>query len=651
MKKNCFSLLMFCFILISNVFSQEEEIILTIGDHKITRDEFERIYHKNNTSAIYDNKGVEEYLDLFINFKLKVIEAEALGYDTASAFIKELSGYRDQLAKPYLEDKEVTESLIQEAYYRTANQVSASHILIRLDQNASSADTAKAYDKIMEIRKRIIKGEAFDKVAMETSEDQSAKTNGGALGWFGAFRMVYQFEDMAYKTPVGQISMPFRTQFGYHILKNEGIRPTKGKVFISHILFLASKEDSAARIEKEAKLNECYTRLSSGEKFSELVKLYSDDQRSASHGGELGWFGSESFTPEMEKFAFGLQDSGDFSQPIPTDYGWHIFQLLGKSSVEPLDKIKADLEKKIFNDTRSKKVNDAMVDRIIAENNYKEFKENLNPVIEVVDETIYEGKWDPSIAESMIDPVLSFNDKTYLQNEFAQFIAKQKRFNKNLSVSEIVNNRFNDFVKEKAIEFEKENLETKFHDFRNLMKEYHDGILLFNLTDDKVWNKAVKDTAGLEKFYELNKQNYMWGERAFVSVYTFADSVVPSKKVVAIAKKRSSKMISSDEVNKKLGGNDSVIYVTVKDVKLEKDDLSDYSGITWQKGSFAVNEKEIKNEVIYVNNLLQPEPKKLNEAKGLITADYQTYLESEWIKTLREKYKITVNQEVLKKVK
>ncbi|NJK86147.1 MAG: hypothetical protein HC906_09415 [Bacteroidales bacterium] len=292
-----FFFLILVLVVVSNSLGQDNEIILTINDEKVTKEEFERIYHKNNSSTAYDNKSVEEYLELFINFKLKVLEAEALGYDTMKSFITELAGYRDQLAKPYLEDKEVTEELLKESYYRLTNQVKASHILIRCDQNASPADTLSAYKKISDIRKRILAGEPFEKLAEELSEDQSAKTNKGQLGWFGAFKMVFPFEEMAYNTTEGEISQPFRTSFGYHILRNEGRRPAKGKIKVAHILFLAQMDDSVARKEKEEKMNECLSRLKNGENFAELVKIYSDDKRTTERRGELNWISAENFLP------------------------------------------------------------------------------------------------------------------------------------------------------------------------------------------------------------------------------------------------------------------------------------------------------------------------------------------------------------------
>lgn len=649
MKKQIFSLLLSC-LLINNVFNQEEEILLSIGDNKISKSEFERIYHKNNSSAAYDNKSVEEYIELFINFKLKVIEAEALGYDTVKMFIDELAGYREQLARPYMEDKSIKEKFLQEAYYRTVNQVSASHILIRVDQNSSSKDTVAAFKRISDIRKRILDGEPFAKVAKETSEDPSAQSNNGYLGWFSAFKMDYTFEDMAFKTPVGEISQPFRTKYGYHIVKNEGMRPSKGKVKVAHILFLAPKNDSAGIEIKERQVNECFDKLQNGESFSELARIFSDDKRSSENGGELGaWFSSDAFPADMEQCVFSLEE-GEISKPFKTEYGWHLFKLMDKAPVEPYDSLKTELEKNLSRNPFNEKITEVFVEKLKKENNCIEYKENLNSLISLLDETIYEGKWDPVIAENLIDPVMSLNNTDYLQNEFARFISEQKRYNKNLTITEIVNKRFNDFTNEKVLRCENNLLEYKYPEFKNLMKEYHDGILLFNLTDDVVWSKAIKDTNGLKNFYEQNKHKYMWEERADISIYTFTDSIL-EKKVMASAKKRSKAGFSADKVNLIVCGNDSIKCVKVKDEKIEKQDSEKLKGTNWKKGAYSVNKKDGVTEIIYINKLLQPGIKKLEEAKGIITADYQTYLEDEWIKSLRTKYTISVNKDVLKKVK
>lgn len=649
MKRHIFSLFIPAFFLFFRLSGQESEVILTIGDNEITRGEFERIYQKNNSSAVYDNKSVEEYLELFINFKLKVIEAENLGYDTAKSFISELAGYRDQLAKPYLEDKEYAQKLLQEAYERTQHEVSASHILVRLEQDAPPKDTAAAYRKIMDIRKRILSGESFAEVAKATSDDPSAKTNAGYLGWFAAFQMIYPFENVAYNTQPGKISMPLRSRYGYHIIKVEGRRESLGRIWSAHILVYGSNENPELRAQAEKKINECYERLKKGEDFADLAAEYSDDKNTSSRGGDLSWIRSGIIPEDLESRIFSLKDSGDYTEPLPTSYGFHIFMLLGKKPLESFEELKPELERKLARDTRGKQNEKLLVARIKNENNFRLYQENLQPVIDILDESVYEGSWDTTLADELINPVISFGNRDYSQKEFAGFIAAKKQYNKGYTIHDIVNERLEQFINEKAVEYEKSMLEVKHPEFKNLMDEYHDGILLFNLTDDMVWSKAVKDTAGLQEFYNKNKNNYMWGERMVLSSYTFEDENL-LKKVQSVAKKRAKKAFSVLKAQELICGSDTIACVQIEDKKLEKDDDSLNKEIQWQKGFSLQQKTDGKITIFRVNDILPPEPKKLNEAKGLITADYQTYLEAEWIKSLRDKYNIVVHEDVLNKI-
>lgn len=649
MNRYLISTIVFVFISLFIVSGQEDDILLTIGDRKISREEFERIYKKNNSSPVYDHKSVEEYLQLFINFKLKVIEAENLGYDTIQSFITELAGYREQLAKPYLEDKELDEMLLQEAYFRTINEISASHILIRLNQDVSPSDTLMIFNKIMKLRDRILKGESFADVAKAESEDPSAQNNGGFLGWFSAFQMIYPFETAAYNTKPGEISMPVRTRFGYHIIKVENTRPAMGKVRIAHILILGSEQDADARQLGETRVKECYERILDGEDFGSLAAEYSEDKNTSSNGGDLNWIRSGIIPVNLESVIFNLKDSGDITKPLPTEYGWHIFKLLGKSPIESFETMKPDLERKISRENRNTQNENILVERIKKENNFKFYKQNLNPVINLLDESLYEGLWDPSLADEMSDPVISFNHKDYTQKDFAYYLASMKTYNKGYKPEEIVNERIQRFIHTKAIEYEKSMLETKHPEFKNLMEEYHDGILLFNLTDDLVWSKAMKDTTGLKGFYEKNKNNYMWEERISISTYTYQDSTLTNK-ILKAAKKRIKNPIPAGRFQALVCKSDTVICVQVEDKKLEKEDAKKLAGLVWQKGFILQKKDQGKFSSIVVNGIISPEPKKLNEAKGLITADYQTVLETEWIKSLREKYSVEVNQEVLNKI-
>ncbi len=303
--------------MVSGLAGQEQPVLLTIADDKVTLDEFERIYKKNNNEASLNRQTPEEYLELFINFKLKVKEAEALGMDTTAKFINELEGYRVQLAKPYLADEETKEEMMQEAYERAKLDINASHILIKLPPNPSPADTLAAFKKITDIRQRIVNGEDFATVARATSDDGSVQRNGGDLGYFTVFSMIYSFENMAYNTPVNTLSQPFRTNYGYHILQIHDKRPARGQVKVAHI-FIRTPEGMGEPEKKTAyeKAQMVYDSLQLGADFGHMARSYSEDPSSARNGGEIPWFGTGRMIPEFEDVSFNIENKGDFSKPL-----------------------------------------------------------------------------------------------------------------------------------------------------------------------------------------------------------------------------------------------------------------------------------------------------------------------------------------------
>jgi peptidyl-prolyl cis-trans isomerase SurA len=374
-------------VLALSVNAQEKDpVLLNVGGKEVKLSEFNAIFNKNKNNEKITESSINEYLDLYIKFKLKVREAEALGYDTLPKFINELKGYRKQLAEPYLTDKDVTESLIKEAYERMTQDVKASHILIKLEEDPLPADTLAAYNKAIKIRNRIIAGEDFGKVAKETSEDPSAQKNNGNLGYFSAMHMVYPFESAAYNTKVGAISMPARTKFGYHIIKVLDKRPARGTVKVAHIMVRADKnessEDSAA---KKQKIDEIYEKLTKdNQDFSALAKQFSDDKGSAQRGGELPEFNTGKMVEEFENTAFSLKNDGDISTPIKTDYGWHIIKRLSLKTLDSYDEMYSSLKGKVARDSRSNRSKVALLSKIKSENNFVENIKERNDFYKLV---------------------------------------------------------------------------------------------------------------------------------------------------------------------------------------------------------------------------------------------------------------------------
>lgn len=637
--------------------AQDNRTLVTIAGDNISVDDFMRVYKKNNVKDdTIDKKSIEEYLQLFINFKLKVKEAESLGMDTAAAFVKELEGYREQLAEPYFVDESIIEKLLQEAYERSKEDIRASHILIRVGPNAMPEDTLEAYSKILEAKARIERGEPFADVAKDVSEDPSAREmkmrngqvrpgNGGDLGYFTVFDMVYPFETGAYNTQKGEVSDPVRTDYGYHLIYVTDRIPALGEMQVAH-LFLKMPQDATHddSVYVEKRIDSLYQRILNGEKFEDLVKEYSDDKGSAPSGGVLPKFKVNRMVPEFIEAIALLPDSGSISKPVLTMYGWHIIKLISKTGIKSFDDSKKELEKKIKKDQRSQLSTEIIIERIKNEYGYKENKEGVEKMYPLVDSSIYQGKWSVPEKENMGFIVFTLGDQTYSQMEFANYIAEHQTIGKGEKIDEFVNRVFKDFVNEKCKQYENGKLESKYPDFKAIVEEYRDGILLFDLTDEMVWSKAVKDTSGLKKYYNEHKGDFMWGKRVDASIYTVSDTAYVNE-----IRNLVEKGLSEDSLLNRFG-NDSIKVLTVTHKKFSEGDNDIIDKIKWKKGISKNMNQNGKTVFVVVHSKLAPEPKSFNEAKGLITAAYQDYLEKEWIKQLREKYPVVINEEVLKSI-
>ncbi len=639
----------------------DDPVLLTVAGEKITRSEFLNVYNKNNMKKdVIDKKSLEEYLDLYINFKLKVKEAESLGMDTVSSFKTELAGYRKQLAQPYLMDKEVNDKLLQEAYSRMQWDIRASHILVKVGPNASPADTLKAYKKIMDIRDSIVKkGKNFGKMAIAYSDDLSArdqsqngnrpatKGNAGDLGYFTALDLIYSFETAAYNTKVGEVSMPVRTDYGYHLVKVTDRKPAMGKVQAAHILITIPANSTAADSAKyKAKIFEIYQKIKGGAAFEDMAKQFSDDKASAAKGGVMAWFGVNRMVPEFIATVSKLK-KGEYSEPTQTMYGWHIIKMLDRKEIAPFDSIKSELKTKISKDSRANKSKEVMVDKLKKEYGFKDDPAALADFNKVVDDSIFMGKWKAIRAKDLTKNLCSIGDKKYTQQDFAKYLAAHQSSKTNkMDISVYLNGMYKQFIDESAINYEDGMLETKYPEFKSLMKEYRDGILLFELTDEKVWSKAVKDSVGLKEYYDKNKQNYMWDTRLDANIYTCANDKV-AKETHKLLKKGN---LTNDEILKEINKT-SQLDLKIESSKFLKKDNSLIDSIPWVTGFTKDMPKNNAVVFVKVNQVIPKEPKSLAEAKGMVTADYQTYLEKEWIDSLKKKYTVDVNKEVFSTIK
>lgn len=633
-----------------------DPVLLTVGGNAVKLSEFNAIYNKNNAKEKTTKESVQEYLDLYIKFKLKVKEAEDLGFDTVPKFRAELAGYRKQLAEPYLTDKEVTEELIKEAYERMKTDVRASHILISVKEDASPTDTLIAFNKIMKARKEILKGISFESKAKEVSEDPSVKKNGGDLGYFSAFHMVYIFESAAYNTKVGEISLPIRTKFGYHIVKVVDKRPARGFIKVAHIMVKPDKlaKDSGNR----KKIDEIYEKLKGGADFAALANQFSDDKGSSKKGGSLPAFNSGKMVASFENASFGLEKDGDISEPVKTDFGWHIIKRESLKSLSPFDDLYNSIKVRVAKDSRSNKSKVVLYSKIKLENGFKENIKERNDFYKLVKAEDYiNGKFDASTTSKYNKLMFGYyaedGDKLeYTQLDFAKYIQDHKYRgdkSKPMSIEAEINRMYKNITNIKGVEFKDSRLSKTNEEFRLLMQEYRDGILLFDLTDEKVWSKAVKDSVGLYNYYNQNKMKHMWKKRADATIYTCNDKIV-AKKVEILLKKKGKKEYSNDDLLKAINV-ESQLALKIEEDKYSKGDNEYVDGTVWEKGKISKTKKGETFIIVKINYVLSASPKEMDEIKGLITSDYQNYLENEWLKELNSKYKVVVNKEVLKLVK
>jgi len=635
----------------SDLFAQEKDpVLLTVDGQNISLSEFEAVYKKNNRDEVVDYKDLEDYLELYINFRLKVREAEELGLDTVKKFIEELKGYQKQLAKPYLTDKEVTQNLVKEAYERSLKDVRASHILLKVGPDALPKDTLVVYNKIMDIRKQAEKGD-FAALAKKYSEDPSAKDNGGDLGWFSVLRMVYPFEAAAYETPKGKISMPVRTRFGYHIIKSYGNRDAQGEIATAHIMIKTGKEATEEdQAKAKEKIMEVKSLLDKGQNFEDLAKKYSEDKGSSTKGGVLPKFGTGRMVPAFEEAAFGLKADGDYSEPILTDYGWHIIKRIERFPVPTFEEAEKDLSAKVAKDSRSEMSKLSVLARIKKDYGFKETRTAVDELSKYLDDNLIEGKWNADTAKGLTKPVFSIGKKTYTQTDLSEYIGTHQSRRKPEALVVILNGLYNQFVEESLLAYEESQLPNKYPEYKALLKEYRDGILLFDLTDDKVWSKAVKDTTGLKAFHENNRDKFMWGKRLDAEIYYCQkDSIVEPLKAV-LAKKLKKGKPGKEEILKEFNSN-SKLNLRIEQGKYEENEEEVLANVKWEKGLYGPFKEGENKVLVVVNSVLDATPKTLKEARGLVTADYQNFLEKEWIAQLRARYKFTANRELLKQIK
>ena len=602
----------------------EEKVLFSIEETPVYNAEFIRVFEKNKDIIVEDErKDFDDYFDLFVDFRLKLLQARDLHLDTLSSYTSDLSKYREQLIQPYLQNPEATEKLVREAYDRTVEEVNASHILVMVKAEADPVDTLKAYQKISTARNKIINGASFDSIARIYSEDPSVQMNNGSLGYFSAFSMVYSFENAAYNTPIGEVSEPFRTQFGYHIVKVNDRRKSPGEVQVAHIMV---KNDSTVLRQSKEKIDEIYKKLEQGDDFATIAKEHSDDLSSAQKGGVLPKFGTGRMIKSFEDVAFALENEGDFSRPFESDYGWHILKLLKKYPIASYEELHSKLESKVKNGSRSSYVERSLAQKVAKDYMVVTYKAKLQ---------LY-----PNVNgfENSKDTLLSIEEKKYSGHDFYSFAKDFKDRTKE--------DLFDEFRNKMIINYYKDHLEETNKEFALTYQEYKDGLLLFELLQKEVWEKSEKDTLGLERYFQKNRSKYIWKRRANLSIASCTR--LEKAKIV----QRLLTEGKAPDTIKSMVNDGATIHVLFSKGKLEEGSSKLPEGYTFELGVSQIFEEEMHHfTIIKVEDIFEPQPKELKETRGEVMNDYQNYLENQWVKDLRKTYKIKVNQKNYKELK
>lgn len=617
--------------------AQGDEVLMTVDGQPVYVSEFEQVYSKNlDLVAESAQRDIDGYLQLFKNYKLKLAAAEELDLLDRADLKRELEGYKNELAENLMMDSPVTEALVKEAYDHMINEVQASHIMVAVSANSRPADTLKAYRKIKEIRQQLSNGMDFEKLARAESQDPSVVKNGGDLGWFSAFKMVYPFEKAAYNTPVGKISPIVRSGFGYHVLKTTAKRKSRGAVEVAHIMLALHRGEDVD--DQERRIHEIYQKLQQGESFDQLARKYSEDAKSARKGGVLELFSAGGLSsPIFEEKAFALENPGDFSAPFTSEVGWHIIRLIGKYPIDSLNALTPYIEGKIKSDSRSRIVENALDEKL---------QNELNPWEN--DTLIQDMEMGFLIAKGLEDntPLLVIENDTVTVAQLADFLANDRLFATAQKTDTLaLKSGYNRFKSGVLRNYYKMHLAEKNVEFAQITKEYREGILLFSLMEDKIWNPAKEDSVGLAVYFDKHREAYARPEKYEVLVVSSTD-LASAKKARKLLKKGS----SNQEIKEDLNTKDKVQIFFTKALVGVGDALLP-EGYKVKSGVSKIFEGTNEFAVVDLKKTVPSEKMNLEDVRGEVMGDYQQFLEEQWLEKLGKEHTIKVNEKVFESVK
>jgi len=645
-RSSYLSILLYMFPVLCQAQDLSMKILMNVAGNDIHAGEFIRMYNKSREPG--KTLDAASYLKQFTEFKLKVADALSEGIDTSRSFRNELNGYRNQLAENYLTDTEVKETLLRKAYQRSLTEINAWHILIALPGEAAPADNLKAWEKANETRERIIKGEPFESVARGVSDDKSVKINGGNLGYFSAFQMIMPFEDAAYSLKKGVISMPIRTPFGYHIIKVVDQRPAKGRIKVAHIMKAVSPESDEKTAKKaEIEIDSIYKLLLGGAPFSDLARKCSDHKESAIKGGELDWFGTGEIIRDFSEAAFAISDTGTYSKPVRTLYGWHIIKLLSRKTPGTFEESRSFLESKVNQSYLYSLSKKSFVDKLKKEYHFRINQDALTWFVTHTDTLIIQGLKSYDQSAIPAGDIYTFANQHFTSDEFKNYIQKRGSMVITKDSSVFINQLLQTRISDHLISYENSVLENKYPEFRYLMNEFHDGMLLFEISGRKVWNRVSNDSIGLHKYYQEHKNSWLSKRGIDAKIYTLK-STDGQFELTSAFNKYSGKRNADELLQKKFNKTNDTLLL-IKDGRWLKGDNLDIDNIEWKVGPHSFR-KDGFPSVIVIKELLEPSPKSYKEVQAVVMTGYQDFLESEWIGQLNKKYSVKIDNLVLEEV-
>lgn len=637
MKSILLSVLTSCFIL--SVLAKDDTLF-TIGDEAVKLSEFEYIYNKNNFSGAnkYSKKSIEDYLELYINFRLKVKEANDLGYANNPKFKEEFATYENQLMNSYI-DKEVLDKVLLQEYERSKTDVEVSHIFFAVNNIVSDEQAKK---KAIDLYKKIIENKISFEAATAQSEDSKTNTKNGYLGWYNSNQIVLpEFEEWAYKLDKGEVSLPAKTKYGYHLIKLNNTRVARPKLKVAIIKKNIPFEATAEVVKSiQDTINLIVDAYKKGTPFEELVHTYSDDEGSKQFDGKLDWFGINTFTPAFEEAAYAIKKVGDISEPVQTKSAIYIIKKLDETKPQSFEEAKPILRSKLTNSSLYDQAFLNFINKQKALHNFIAYNSNITAFKKYLQKFV--GNFAFKYKDTTPNLILyKLDNQDFDQNIVGHAIQKiYYTFTPKNNLEPRIDAVYNEVEKQNVLNLYKQEIRSKNLEYQQLIDEYKNGIMIFDISEEKVWNKASEDTAGLRAYYQAHQSDFTKNASVQERNISISDSKIAKSIYKELLKNPS--ISTSALKDKLLVLGEKSATITEKTIELPQNEHT---------SSISKPSKTTSSYIIHQYYNFTPKTiKDFNEVKGYVIAAYQEELEKEWIESLKKKYLVTVNNSVLQTI-